>query len=103
MSEEYNYLLIRLTKLKGTKKNASKVFTKVCKALRLKKPLYLVFKDKIFLIREVLSVVKTWETGRYIEIQVEDESKFIQLRFWYTQPDKVIDVYTWYKDIYNGE
>jgi hypothetical protein len=103
MSEEYNYLLIRLNKIKGTKKNASKVFTKVCKALRLKKPLYLIFKDKIFLVKEVLSVMKEWEIGRYIDIQVEDVSKFITIRFWYTQPDKPLDVYIWYKDTYNGE
>jgi len=84
------YYLIRLVNRKGTRKNCNVIFIHLARAMNSNKPVYLIMKDKTLVINKIYSLTKE-QNKDYDEIEIISWVKKVYLRFWHSQPDKLLD------------
>ena len=88
--KQKNYYVIKLSKMKGTRKNANKIFTRLTQALIHKKPIYLYLKDETLALGKIYAISKQ-QNKEYDLIELVSWTKKIYMRFKHNQPDQPLE------------
>jgi len=86
--KQKNYYVIKLSKTKGTRKNANRIFTRLTQALIHKKPIHLYLKGKTLVLGKIYAISKE-QNEKYDLIELVSWTKKIYMRF---QPDQPLEI-----------